>query len=133
MQRFKATLIILAIVMIVLFCTLYSVMVQVPSPIINETVKVYTNAECTHEMTSPYTWSQHVYNGAVISIWIKNVGNVDVQVTLSISNATNCEVTLNPSQFTLLPGQTQKVDMIFSNVDTTKETASWTLNVNSEV
>jgi len=97
---------------------------------VDETVTAYFESACTTPIPEPYDFGS-VEDQTVISVWIRNDGNVQVDVTLTISAETDCTVTPSWTATTLTVGQIQQLDMTISTVATPGASISWGLDIDS--
>jgi hypothetical protein len=97
---------------------------------ISQSLVVYSDAGGTNIIDpASYVWSGHIIdNGSVVHAWAKNLGNVQLSVTIIPGSALNCIVTYDPLTFTLSANETQQISMTFSNVQPSS-TATWTFDV----
>lgn len=100
---------------------------------ISQSLVIYSDAGGTNIIDpSSYVWSgQIINNGSVVYAWVKNLGNVALNVTISPVSALNCFVTYDPSTpFILTANETQEMSMTFSNVQP-NSTATWAFSVHA--
>jgi len=97
---------------------------------VNETVTAYLDGACTTLLPDSKDWGT-VNNGDTREIWCKNVGNVQVDVTLIVSNEIDCTVILDKSNFGLNVGAVQKVVMTINTEAVGNSNISWDFDINS--
>lgn len=97
---------------------------------VNETVVGYLDSACSVPLPDNRDWG-NVSSGDTKEIWFKNEGNVQVDVTLTVTGETDCTVTLDISSFTLSKGATRKVTLTISTSATGGTAISWDLDVSS--
>ena len=97
---------------------------------VDETVTAYFESTCTTPIPEPYDWGS-IEDGTVISVWIRNDGNVQVDVTLTISGEIDCTVMPSWIATTLAVSEVQPLDMTISTTATPGTSISWNLDINS--
>lgn len=97
---------------------------------VNESVLAYLDEGCTSLLPDNKDWG-NILDTVDKSIWLKNMGNVQVDVTLTIGNLVGCTVTLDPSSFTLNIGATRLVTMTITPTEAGGTPISWDLTVSA--
>lgn len=102
------------------------------APVQSSSIKVYLDIGCTLELQPnvEYTWTEEVYNGKILSVYVKNTSPTPTQVSPSIFNAINCTITLSPnSPFNLDPNIIQQLNMTFTITVPDANAVSWVLKL----
>lgn len=102
------------------------------SQTISQSLVIYSDSAETNIIDpASYVWSGTIIsNGSMLYVWAKNLGNVVLSVTLVPGSASNCNVTYDPTTFTLNTNETQQVSMTFSDVQP-NSTATWAFTVSA--
>ena len=95
----------------------------------SEEAKAYLDAACTTEAPATYDFGS-ITSGTTVTVWIKNVGTVTVDVALTIIE-TDCTVTPSWTATTLTAGQIQQLDMTITTTATPGTSVSWNLDIDS--
>ena len=103
---------------------------QFTATVESDEAKAYLDAACTTEVPKPHDWGS-ITTETLVTVWIKNIGTVTVDVTLTISGETDCTVTPSWTATTLAVSEVQPLDMTISTTATPGTSISWNLDINS--
>lgn len=98
---------------------------------VSEDVGAYLDSGCTTILPSSHSWG-NVLDGDSVEFWIKNVGTVSVNVTISISGETLCTVTPNPAFVSNLGMfATSKITLTINTPEPADTGISWDVQIDS--
>jgi len=97
----------------------------------SEEVPVYLDANCSILMPSVYNWGI-LTNGISKNIWVKNIGDVAVNVSIEVLNPLNCYINVSPSNLALIVGKVEEIDLSIEVYGEPSDVVSWGLKVSAE-
>ena len=97
----------------------------------DETATAYLDEACLTELPTPHDWGT-VTDGSIVNVWIKNEGNVAIDVTITISSEIDCAVNPSWTTTTLALNASQQLDLTISTTAPGGTPISWDLEVTSK-
>ena len=98
---------------------------------VNTDVSAYLDSACTTSLPASHNWG-NVLDGDSKEFWIKNVGTVPVDVTITILDEDKCTVTANPTTVTNLARfATSTITLTINTQESAGVAINWDVQIDS--